>query len=145
MYSSRSRYCLTISCLLTIGLCFAACGNNPKVVPKAGKGQDSFTCGDQAVFVVPVDGTAPKDVYLCKGDTLTWKPNGHTFTVMFPKKYPFEGNPMTFQNDSQNADKDIVSPPAKYTGSLLVYHYDMTVDGTQVTDPQVVGGGWHSN
>ena len=99
---------------------------------------------DQTVTVVPVDGTSPKDVYLCKGDTLTWQPNGHTFVVTFPKKYPFEGNPMTFKNDPQCPNNPVVSPPAIYAGSLIVYHYDIIIDGKPVIDPQLVGGGGHS-
>jgi hypothetical protein len=110
-----------------------------------GRGKDSFVCGDQTVTVVPVDGTFPKDVYLCQGDRLTWKPNGHTFVVTFPRKSPFEGSPMTFQSDPQKPNDPVVSPPANYPGSLVVFHYDMTVDNVAVTDPQVVGGGYHSN
>lgn len=146
MHNSRLRCCLALSYVLTFMWCLAACQSGPTVTPKAtGKGQDSFTCGDKSVYVVPVDGTAPKDVYLCQGDTLTWMPNNHTFTVTFPKKYPFVGNPMTFQNDPQNPNNPVTSPAAKNPGLLVVYHYDMTVDGSQVIDPQVVGGGWHSN
>jgi hypothetical protein len=99
-------------------LCLAACGCSHKDFGH-GKGKDSFVCGDQTVGVVPGDGTSPKDVYLCKGDTLTWQPNGHTFVVTFPKKYPFEGNPMAFQNDPQHPNNPVVSPPAIYAGSLL--------------------------
>jgi hypothetical protein len=127
MHLSRSPYGLVIFCVLTFTLWPAACGDGQRRPAVAGKGTVYFACADQIVGVVPVDGTAPKDVYLCKGDTLTWQPNGHPFVVTFPKKYPFEG------------------PPKIYTGSLVVYHYDMTVDNVAVTDPQVVGGGGHSN
>jgi len=144
MHISRIRYGLTIPYVLTFTLCLAACGCNHKDFGH-GKGKDSFVCGDQTVTVVPVDGTSPKDVYLCEGDTLTWQPNGHTFVVTFAKKYPFEGSPMTFQNDPQDANKPVVSRRAKHIGSLVVYHYDMTVDNVSVSDPQVVGGGGHSN
>ena len=143
MHLSRARYGLTIPYILTIALCLAACGCSHKDFGH-GKGKDSFVCGDQTVGVVPGDGTSPKDVYLCKGDTLTWEPNGHTFVVTFPKKYPFEGNPMTFQNDPQHPNNPVVSPPAIYAGSLVVYHYDITIDGKPVIDPQLVGGGGHS-
>ena len=145
MHSSRLRYGLTIPYILTFTLCLAACEGCQKVVVTGGKGKDSFVCGDQTVGVVPVDGTSPKDIYLCKGDTLTWVPNGHTFVVTFPRKYPFEGSPMTFKNDPQKPNDPVVSPRAIYTGSLVVYHYDMIVDTVTVTDPQVVGGGGHSN
>jgi hypothetical protein len=145
MHLSRSRYALAITYILTITLCLTAGCNDKNKPSVAGKGKDSFDCGDKTVLVVPTDGTAPKDVYLCKGDILTWDPNHHTFQVSFPSKYPFEGNPVTFQSDPQNPDKLIVSPPAKQTGSLLVYHYNIIVDTLPVTDPQVVGGGYHSN
>jgi hypothetical protein len=144
MHLSRSRYALAITYILTFTSCLAAC-SAPQHPQTTGKGKDSFDCGDKTVLVVPTDGTAPKDVYLCHGDILTWDPHHHTFQVSFPNKYPFEGNPMTFQNDPQNPDKLIVSPPAKKTGSLLVYHYNIIVDTLPVTDPQVVGGGYHSN
>jgi hypothetical protein len=52
---------------------------------------------------------------------------------------------MTFKNDPQYPNNPVVSPPAIYTGSLVVYHYDITVDGVPASDPQVVGGGGHSN
>jgi len=144
MRNSRVYYGLTIPYILTVTLCLAACANGPGGLTK-GKGKDSFVCGDLTVGVVPVDGTSPKDVYLCKGDTLTWEPNGHTFVVTFQKKSPFAGSPMVFKNDPQNPNNPVVSPPAIFTGSLVVYHYDMTVDNQPVSDPQVVGGGGHSN
>jgi hypothetical protein len=139
------RYGLAITYILTIALCLTAgCSDNQKPLT-AGKGKDTFDCGDKTVLVVPGDGTAPKDVYLCLGDTLTWNPNHHIFTVSFPNKYPFEGKTMTFANDPLNPDALVVSPRAKNPGSLVVYHYDMTVDRLQIIDPQVVGGGYHSN
>jgi hypothetical protein len=143
MHISRLRYGLTIPYILTFALCLAACGCGQRS-DSGRRGKDSFVCGDQTVTVVPVDGTKPKDIYLCKGDTLTWYPDGHTFVVTFPKKYPFEGSPMTFQNEPQNPNNPVVSPPAKFTGSLVVYHYDIEVDHITATDPQVVGGGGHS-
>lgn len=145
MPSRRLRSSLTILGL-TMVLYVAACaGGGQKGPGVTGKGKDSFVCGDQTVGVVPNDGTSPKDVYLCKGDTLTWVPNGHSFVVTFPKKYPFEGAPTTFQNDPHNPNAPVTSPPAIFTGWLVVYHYDITVDGVQASDPQVVGGGGHSN
>ena len=127
---------------LAIYLVASGCGGENKL---GKKGQDRFTCGDQTVGVVPGDGTTPKDIYLCKGDTLTWVPNGHSFTVTFQKKSPFQGSPMVFQNIPNDTTTPVVSPPAIYTGSLVVYRYDMTVDNVAATDPQVVGGGAHSN
>jgi len=144
MHLSRSRYALAITYILTFTLCLAACNGAPQHPQTTGKGKDTFDCGDKTVGVVPVKGTFPKDVYLCQGDTLTWEPNGRTFVVTFPNEYPFQGKPTTFQNNPQYPNNPVVSPPAVYTGSLLVYHYDILVDG-KTTDPQVVGGGYHSN
>jgi len=141
MHLSRARYGLAIPHILTFALYLAACAGCQKVPLTSGKGQVTFNCGDQTVGVIPVDGTSPKDVYLCKGDTLTWEPNGHTFVVTFPNKYPFQGKPQTFQNDPQKPNDPVVSPPAIYSGWLVVYHYDIFVDGVKATDPQVVGGG----
>jgi len=145
MHLSRLPYGLVIFCVSTFALWPAACGDGQRRPSVAGKGTVYFACADQTVGAVPVDGTSPKDVYLCKGDTLTWEPNGHTFVVTFPNKYPFQGKPMTFQNDPQYPNNPVVSPPAVYSGSLLVYHYDIVIDGVKATDPQVVGGGGHSN
>ena len=144
MHISRLCHGRTITYILTFTLCLAACGGDQKGSLTA-KGKDSFVCGDQTVGVVPVDGTSPKDVYLCKGDKLTWEPNGHSFVVTFQKKSPFEGSPTTFKSDPQKPNDPVVSPRAIFTGSLVVYHYDMTVDNQPVADPQVVGGGGHSN
>ena len=52
---------------------------------------------------------------------------------------------MAFQNDPQNFKNPVVSPSAKHIASLAVYHYTITIDGKEVVDPQVVGGGAHSN
>ncbi len=51
---------------------------------------------------------------------------------------------MTFKNDPQYPNNPVVSPPAIYAGSLIVYHYDIKIDGKPVTDPQLVGVGGHS-
>ena len=138
MHPSRFRPCTIIAVALALPFFLAACvAHQPRGVQR----KESFDCGDKTVGVVPGDGTSPKDVYLCQGDALTWIPNGHTFTVSFPRKYPFQGPVTTFKNDSQNPNNPVKSPPAIYAGSLVVYHYDMTVDNVAVTDPQVVGGG----
>jgi len=142
MPSRKIRCDVTLLIWLMVILYAAGCGLQTATDNKA-KGKDSFACGDQTVGVVPSDGVSTKDVYLCKGDTLTWEPNGHSFVVTFPKKYPFQGPPKTFQNDANNPNAPVTSPPAIYTGSLVVYRYDMTVDGNPAPDPQVVGGGKH--
>jgi len=139
MHPSRFRPCTIIAFALALPFFLAACGGQK---PLGGQRKTSFVCGDQTVGVVPGDGTSPKDVYLCKGDSLTWSPNGHTFTVTFPKKYPFEGPAQTFTNNPQKPNDPVKSPPAIYAGNrVVVYHYEMTVDNVPVPDPQVVGGG----
>jgi hypothetical protein len=105
----------------------------------------TFECGDQTVGVVTGTGTSPKAVYLCGGDRLTWIPNGQKFTVTFKREYPFTGNPQVFTNNPANPDAPVTSPPAQYTGLvLIVYHYEMTINGKVVDDPQVIGGGGHT-
>jgi len=46
-------------------------------------------------------------------------------------------------NDPHTLDALLNSTRAIYAGSLVVYHYDMTVNGQPATDPQIVGGGGH--
>ena len=139
MHASQVRHGSILLFVSSLPLFLATCARQPF----GGRKAESFVCGDQTVGIVPGDGTTPKDVYLCPGDTLTWLPNGNTFTVTFPKKYPFEGPKRTFANDSQTLNAPVKSPPAIYAGSLVVYHYDMTVNGQPATDPQIVGGGGH--
>jgi plastocyanin len=92
------------------------------------------TCGDKIVDVDSTVGAKPEAVYVCKGDTVTWNPNGLTFTVEFKKDSPFEGDPMKFD------DKHNKSPKTKSHKQLKVYEYLITVNGTKF-DPQVIGGG----
>jgi hypothetical protein len=96
-----------------------------------------FRCADQTVKVDPKDGTNPKAVYLCPGNTLTWDANHHTFVVAFQKKSPFTDGQMVFDNDHYQ------SAPAVNDTVLTVYSYAMIVDRKPVDDPQVVGGGGH--
>jgi plastocyanin len=93
-----------------------------------------FTCKDETVQVVPIDGTRPKAIYLCAGNTVTWDANGHEFIVIF-KKSPFVDGKKMFNN------KDNKSKAAKKETVLTVYNYQIIVDGQLVEDPQVVGGG----
>jgi hypothetical protein len=144
MHFTRPRYSTVVPLILVLFLALLVPGCHNKLQPFV-NGQDSFACSDQTVAIVPVDGTNPKAVYLCQNSKLTWVPNGHTFTITFPQKYPFQGAALTFANDPQNLNNPVTSPPAIYSGSLVVYTYTMTIDGKQVTDPQVVGGGQHSN
>ena len=93
-----------------------------------------FTCQDVTVQVVPIDGTNPKAIYLCAGNTMTWDANRHEFTVIF-KKSPFVGGKKLFNNT------DNKSKPAIRDTVLMVYNYQVIVDGVLADDPQVVGGG----
>jgi hypothetical protein len=139
MLASQVRHRSILLFALALPLFLAACAHQA-VAP--GGTKESFVCQDQTVGVDTVDGTSPKDVYLCKGYTVTWLLNGNSFTVHFPKKYPFEGAPQDFTNNPQKPNDSVKSPPAKYAGTLVVYHYDMTVNGKPVPDPQIVGGGY---
>ena len=144
MHFTRFRSFTVVPLVFSLSFVLAACSK--KILPSGQNGLDSFACGNQQVAVDPVNGTNPKAVYLCQGFTLTWAPNGHSFTVTFPpQKYPFQGPPQTFASNPANLYANVVSPPAIYPGLLTVYNYTMTVDDKPVQDPQVVGGGQHSN
>lgn len=143
MVCSRFRYGVVNLFALASFFTLGVSGCRKELSPQA-KRTVTFDCGNQTVGVVTGTGTSPKAVYLCGGDTLTWIPNGRKFTVTFKKDYPFTGASQTFTNNPANPDAPVTSPPAKYTGSLVVYHYEMTIDGAVVDDPQVVGGGGHS-
>lgn len=137
LHGSVIRITLGLVCILSV-----SCGQKPTAGGQSKK-QYIFDCGDQTVGVVPGDGTSPKAVYLCDGNTLTWVPNGHTFKVTF-KKSPFVDGQTVFQNNPQDPTAPVTSKAAQYTGTLVVYHYAMTIDNNPVDDPQVVGGGGHS-
>jgi plastocyanin len=94
----------------------------------------TFTCGDRTVDANTNNGAQPQAVYVCEGDTVTWRANRHTFQVEFKKDSPFENNEKRFDNQHSKSDK------AKHFTELTVYEYRITVDGTPF-DPQVIGGG----
>lgn len=94
----------------------------------------TFPCGDQTVDVNTNNGAHPQAVYVCGGDTVTWRANGHTFLVEFKKDSPFEDNGKRFDNQHSKSDK------AKHLAELTVYEYRITVDAKPF-DPQVIGGG----
>ena len=143
MLSSHFRYGFICRSVAVSFLFLVVSGCTKQVSPQT-KRTVTFDCGNQTVGIVTGTGTSPKAVYLCGGDTLTWVPNGQKFVVTFRKEYPFTGAPQTFTNNPSNPDAPVTSPPAKYTGSLVVYHYEISINGTPVDDPQVVGGGGHS-
>jgi hypothetical protein len=97
-----------------------------------------LSCADQTVTVDPTDGTNPKAVFLCAGNKLTWDADGHQFIAIF-KKSPFvDGQKFFDEHHNQSA-------AAKNDVQVTVYTYFMIVDHEIVDDPQVVGGGGHSN
>lgn len=95
----------------------------------------TFICGDQTVDVNTTDGAKPQAVYVCEGDTVTWNPNGHTFLVEFKKDSPFVDDGKKFDNGHAKSAK------TKHHTQLTVYEYRITVDTTNIFDPQVIGGG----
>lgn len=97
-------------------------------------------CGDKTVVVDPNSGVIPSQtaVWVCDDDTVTWDGNGHEFKVEFKDKSPFTDNEKVFHN------KHPKSFGAKHLTHLEVFEYRITVDGKSF-DPQVVGGGGHSN
>jgi len=144
MLLTHFRYPVAIA-FLAVSFLFLVCSGCQKQIAPQGKKTVTFDCGNQTVNVVAVQGTDPKAVYLCEGDTLTWLPNNQKFTATFKKGYPFIGPPTTFTNNPDNLNAGVTSPPAKHSALLVVYHYDMTINGVAVEDPQVIGGGGHSS
>src|SRR5258705_9114448 len=80
-------------------------------------------------------GVKKKAVYVCAGDTFTWKvPSGHKFSVVFsPDSTPFTGS-------SYDQNNPTAITQANYP-ELSVYKYSITVDANKPIDPQVVAGG----
>ncbi len=124
--SAASRFALVLLLL------FGASGCNETKIKKK---IVTFTCGDQTVDVNTTDGAAPQAVYVCEGDTVTWNPNAHTFLVEFKKDSPFVDDGKKFDNGHAKSAK------TKHHTQLTVYEYRITVDTTNVFDPQVIGGG----
>jgi hypothetical protein len=137
MHSARrrnngaTRFALVLVVALVLPFAFGA-GQGQKAYEK---GSATFACQDKTVKVVPIDGTDPKAVYLCPGNTLTWDENSHTFTVIFIKNSPFVDKKKLFHN------KDYKSKAMNHDKVLTVYNYHIIVDGELINDPQVVGGG----
>jgi hypothetical protein len=133
MHSSRVRYDGAIRFTLVLLFAFGAGGCKKAFHEET----VTFACRDEKLDVDPTDGTIPKAIYLCAGKTVTWNPNGHRFRVVFRKKSPFVDDKTVFDNDHPK------SAGAKHAAQLIVYYYDMTIDGMLVDDPQVIGGGGH--
>jgi plastocyanin len=125
------RWCVAIQVTLVLFLVLGASGCKESKVGKT----RTFSCGDQQTDVNTTNGAKPQAVYLCEGDTVTWNPNGHTFLVEFKKDSPFEDGGKKFDNKNPKSGK------TKHHDQLTVYEYQITVDGTVFSDPQVIGGG----
>lgn len=136
MTSTQVRYVGAVGFALMLLFAFGASGWQKK---SSHKERVIFTCKDETVTIDPTDGTSPKAIYLCAGKTLTWNANGHQFKVKFRKNSPFVGGKKLFDNNNPT------SPPVIGTVALTVYEYDVNVDGKDVDDPQVIGGGGHED
>jgi hypothetical protein len=132
MTSTQVRYVGGICFVLVLLLAFEVTGCQKKREPKA----VTLPCSKETVIDTS-KGTRPKAIYLCEGDTLTWKPDGHTFKVEFTKESPFVDGDKEFHNGKET------SSAKKHDDVLTVYEYVVTVDGHLVNDPQVIGGGGH--
>ncbi|MFZ0580305.1 MAG: hypothetical protein WAN72_05815 [Candidatus Acidiferrales bacterium] len=133
MNSTRVRYDSAIRFALVLLFTFGVGGCNKL----SHEERVAFACSDETVKVDPTDGTSPKAIYLCPGNTLTWNADGHQFQVVFSKNSPFADDNKVFDNNHAK------SKGAKNIPQLTVYNYAITVDGKPVDDPQVVGGGGH--
>jgi hypothetical protein len=80
-------------------------------------------------------GVVPEDIYVCPNTNVTWNANGHKFVVFFKKKHcPF--TTCKFIDDQHAVSSTVVSMTV-----LTVYDYGILIDGDQLFDPHVVGGG----
>jgi len=139
MRSIPARWPAAVPCmlaLLTLGA--NSCGDH-QVAGGGGKRRDKtkeiYCDADVDVDVSNSGkGVKKKAVYVCAGDTFTWKvPSGHTFSVVFSAGTPFTGS-----SYDQNSPTAITL--ANYP-ELSVYKYSITVDSNKPIDPQVVAGG----
>jgi hypothetical protein len=92
---------------------------------------------DNEVVVDAVNGPKPDPVYLCDGDELEWKKGSgtKTFSIHFTHGSPFEDNATDF-DDGHAKHKAKQSYDALYA-----YEYEVVVNLTKRSDPQVITGG----
>jgi hypothetical protein len=142
MRISRRSLCLSASLFTLIALCIlasAGCGGQQK--PMAGGAKHTKKSVDCATEV-DTDATSGvianhESVYVCEGDTVTWKlgKNVTTFKVQLPTPCPFTScSPITDTNPSATVT-------AQPTDHIVVYKYSISVNGGASRDPHVVGGG----
>lgn len=129
-FSSGAGYGKRLALILLLALGASGCKEM-----KIQKKTVTFICGDQTVDVNTRNGAQPQAVYVCEDDTVTWNPNGHTFLVEFKKDSPFVDDGKKFDNGHAKSAK------TKHHTQLTVYEYRITVDTTNIFDPQVIGGG----
>jgi hypothetical protein len=139
------------SVLLLVVLATSGCGGTTKNV--SDKVTFTFDCMDQTVHVDKNDnknGVKEPWVYVCEDKTVTWDtswdsswdPQRDHFKVHFKNHFPFKSDPQDFTDAvGNNKSKGAYSqhPPV-----FTIYEYTITVNGKDF-DPQVVGGGGHSN
>jgi hypothetical protein len=109
--------------------------NGCKEQPMVGKKKIRPVNCDQTIAVDPNKGAYPLAVFLCEDDTVTWDGKGHKFQVEFKAGSPFVHGQTAF--DDQHSTGTVKN----HYDQLEVYKYTITVDNTNVFDPQVVGGG----
>jgi hypothetical protein len=129
---SSSLFAVLLLCILgSLG-----CGVQPAFKAKKPK---TFDCGkeqDISVDLQKKNAVDKQAVYVCDGDPVVWKPaNGVTsFKVHFTGDCPFT----SCASDITDSTPQIA---ATQPTDLTVYKYSLTINGTQVFDPHVVGGG----
>jgi plastocyanin len=139
MISTPARWPAVVTCMLVLLMLGAnSCGGDHQVAGGGGKKKTKQINCDADVDVDVSNsgkGVKKKAVYVCPGDTFTWKvPSGHTFSVVFsPDSTPFTGS----SYDQNNATATALSTYPE----LTVYKYSITVDTNKPVDPQVVAGG----
>jgi hypothetical protein len=129
---SSSLFAVLLLCILgSLG-----CGVKPEVQAKKPK---TFDCGKEQDITVDLqkkNGVDKQAVYVCDGDTVVWKPaNGvNSFAVHFNGDCPLTSCTSDITN---NTPQTAATQPTE----LTVYKYTLIINGTQVFDPHVVGGG----
>lgn len=143
MISIPARWSVVVSCVLMFVplLGTVSCskdhserGDDDKK-PRAQKLKEVSCDTDVDVDVVNVGkGVKKPAVYVCAGDTFTWRvPKGHTFVVVFKAGSPFTASNFSDQNPTAIAQS--------LYAELTVYKYSITVDSNPPVDPHVVTGG----
>jgi hypothetical protein len=142
MRVSRLMFWVSSSLFAVLLLCILGslgCDVKPAVQAKKPK---SFPCGngqDIKVDLQKKNGVDKQAVYVCDGDPVVWKPaNGVTsFAVHFTGDCPFTSCATDITDSTPQT-------AATQPTDLTVYKYKLTINGTQVFDPHVVGGGGYN-